>query len=82
MRQQSHLTKKLAQENEMARVNFETMKELNFRIEKMQTQNGTFPGKFPSTHHTNPSDYPSDDQRETTWKLLVNISSKVLFVPT
>lgn len=40
MRQQSHLTKKLAQENEMARVNFETMKELNFRIEKMQTQTG------------------------------------------
>lgn len=40
MRQQSYLTKKLAQENEMARVNFETMKELNFRIEKMQTQTG------------------------------------------
>lgn len=40
MRQQGKLTRKLMQENEMARANFETMKELNFRIENMQAQTG------------------------------------------
>lgn len=40
MKRQNQLTRRLMQENEMSRVNFETIKELNFRVENMQAQTG------------------------------------------